>query len=111
MSQIKDFVNSGFRDSSHTLGTSKFSIGEGKEIEVVKAEAHHSKESEAGGYDLDDSLTITTSKADFSKEYPLEIKIYLAKTALLDSKKWRIKNINDGEYFVTIELMETSGVT
>eukprot|EP00112_Aurelia_sp_Birch-Aquarium-sp1_P002667 Seg12982.3 transcript_id=Seg12982.3/GoldUCD/mRNA.D3Y31 product="hypothetical protein" protein_id=Seg12982.3/GoldUCD/D3Y31 len=108
MSLLSDFVKSGFKDASKTIGTKQFKIGEGGVINVVPSEANRERVYDGEGFDEDHRMNLVTATEGFRKEYPLEVKQYLGKCALLDGVKWRIRMISEGESFTSIELISTT---
>tara|TARA_R110000744_G_scaffold220522_1_gene339355 strand:+ start:231 stop:566 length:336 start_codon:yes stop_codon:yes gene_type:complete len=108
MSELTEFIQSAFKSSAITIGSKKFSIGTGKEIDIVPAEENYERDYEMQGYDSEATLTIVGSSIDFRLAYPLTPTDYHGKLCLVKESEWRVGTINIGDQFVTINLVSTT---
>jgi len=105
MSELSDFLSSGFISASATIGTKSLSIDGGDSVDVVSAESTHEREWEGRGYQSDASLTVVCQTPDFDAIYLLDASDYVGMPCTLADNPWKIGTVRRGEYFITIELL------
>lgn len=104
MSSLTNFAASMFTRARSIIGGETVTINGGAALSAVVAETDESREMEAGGFDRDQSVTLTVSVADWSANYPGGAKAWLGKPATCRDRTWRVGSIRDGQSFVTIRL-------
>ena len=111
MSLLNDFAKAQFQTAKDIIGEVAFIIGTGEAVDAVKAEARHDRESELNGFQRSQSLTIVVDGETFAKEYTDSITSYLGKFCTVGGDEWKIGDIEEGETFLTFNLISRSEVS
>jgi hypothetical protein len=105
MSELTDFMQSGFKSAVSTIGEKPFIIGSGQPIDIVNGEAVYEREWEMQGFDSEATLTVVGSSVDFTAEYPLDPVDYHGKKCTINGAAWKVGTLSVGDEFITINLV------
>ena len=108
MSILTDFIATVAPIAQEVIGTDTISIGGGTAIAFTPSEERHSKDYETGGFEQESTTDVMILTSVFIAAYPDEITTYEGKSATIGSRSWRVRRLENGASFVSINLTSTN---
>lgn len=108
VSLLSDFVGTAAPLATAIIGTQTIAIGGGGEVAIVPGEIRAGRSYETGGFEKEEAMDVVARTSAFVAVYSADPNTYLGKTAVVNSRAWRVDEIRRGEFMTTISLVATA---